>query len=72
MCDTCEWEAYLDTIQEAIDDAANLPQKAEDFAASVTEKLEDIQQWVEDNEHITEAQAEAVDNMAEGIGKWRR
>lgn len=72
MCDRCEWEEWLERIREATDDASGLPDQADDFADSVTEKLEDIQAWVEEFEHITEAQAMAVENMEAGIGKWAK
>lgn len=70
MCDHCDYESWLDEIHDAVEEAETLPERAEDFAASVVEKLEDIAAWVEDNEHITEAQQTAVENMRAGIEKW--
>lgn len=72
MCDECEWKEWLETIRGAISDAADLPERAEDFADSVTEKLEDIEAWVEENEHITDGQTSAVSNMEAAIGRWMK
>lgn len=70
MCDECRWETYLETIEEAVADAERIEGPGRDFADSVTEKLEGIKVWVQRTEHITDAQADAVDNMAGGIDRW--
>lgn len=72
MCKTCDWEDCIGDIDEALSNLSGLPEAAADFAASVEEKLTSIREWVEDNEHVTEAQEDAVDNMAAGIRKWMR
>lgn len=72
MCDACGWEDYIQEMEASLSDLAGLPDQAADFAASVEEKLVDTKCWVEDNEHITDAQATAVDNMIAGIQKWMR
>ena len=69
MCGSCGWEDYLEEIAATFDAATDLPDRAADFADSVTEKLEGIAAWVEEHEHVTEAQKTAVANMA--VGVWR-
>jgi hypothetical protein len=63
---------FLDDIDDAIASAEDLPERAEDFADGVLEKLRSIRQWVVDNDHVTEAQERAVQNMAGGIARWER
>lgn len=70
MCKACEWEAALDEIDEALADVGNIPPAGADFAASVEEKLQSIREWIETNQHVTEAQETAIGNMADGIRKW--
>jgi hypothetical protein len=72
MCENCNWEDYIEAMESALSDLVDLPDRAADFAVSVEEKLVDIKCWVEDNGHITDAQARAVDNMIAGIQKWIR
>lgn len=46
--------------------------EAWDFASSVREKTEDIGATIEERNHVTLAQAEALDNMESGISRWIR
>jgi hypothetical protein len=48
----------------------DLPEAAEDFAASVEEKTNGILEWIEENDHVTDAQIKALDNMADGVERW--
>ena len=49
------------------------PQRgAADFVASVGEKLDNMAEWIEDKEHVTPAQEEAIENMIAGAEKWLR
>jgi hypothetical protein len=70
MCDECCWEDFIPEIEAALSDVEELPEAAADFAVSVEEKLSGIQFWIQENEHITDAQAHAVKNMMLGIQKW--
>ena len=54
MYDGCDWEDYVDKIEEMQGDSDY------DFAEST---LIGILDWVEDNEHITEKQQDAIDNI---------
>lgn len=51
-----DWSCWLDIIEELLDDMRKYG-----FAK---ETLENIYQWVDDNEHITEAQTIAITNIA--------
>lgn len=54
MCDKCGWEELLETIEEMLEDDTY------EFAADT---LEGIEEWVNDNEHCTPRQEEAVENI---------
>jgi hypothetical protein len=56
-----------DDLESLIED---LPERAEDFAASLNEKMHSICQWVEANEHATESQITALENMIAGAERW--
>ena len=70
MCDECDWGSYDSKIDEVIEKIEDLPEKAEDFGQSAMQTLEGIQGWITSNEHITDAQMSAVDNIAQGVEKW--
>ena len=72
MCSECGWEDALDRACDLRDRAEELPERAEDFSSSVWDVLNDIAIWIEDNEHVTDAQKVALDNIAGGIAKWER
>lgn len=64
------WEdalALCDEIRELLDD---LPERADDFATSVEEKVDSIAEWIADNEHVTPAQLQALENMKAGCERW--
>ncbi len=53
MCNRCEWEDHLETLSGLVDDP--------DYEwASI---LPSIKEWVEENEHITPRQKQAVRNV---------
>lgn len=54
MCDTCNWNLYVDTIDTLLDDGEY------DFASDT---LYGIRDFAEENEHITEGQKKAVENI---------
>lgn len=72
MCESCEWAAALEEIDEAESMLDDLPERAEDFADSVRETLSSIRGWIEENSHVTPAQESAISNIEAGIGKWQR
>ena len=47
-----------------------LPDEASDFRASVEERVTDMRQWVVERGHVTERQAEALQNMRAGCERW--
>jgi hypothetical protein len=60
MCKNCEWEELLDRIDELLSD--------EDFEFA-QETLEGIRSWVEEKEHCTDRQWEAVENIASSLDR---
>lgn len=54
MCDGCEWENRLDQANEMLDDVSL------EFAYDT---IEGIRDWIEENEHATEQQCDALDNI---------
>lgn len=55
MCDDCEWVDQLDAIDDLLED------ERYEFAQDT---LEGIREWVEENEHITDGQKKAINNIA--------
>ena len=43
-----------------------------EFSASVREKVGSIKEWVEENDHCTGKQGDALENMRDGVSKWVR
>ena len=72
MCDDCEWEDALNLVAEIESEADDVPERGEDFATSVVEKAKDIGSTIEENEHVTDAQQDALDNMMSGLQRWTR
>jgi len=77
MCESCGWQAALERIDEALGivnevrDACG-SDAAQDFCDGVHERLLSIEEWVQEKRHVTEAQTQAVENMATAAGKWLR
>ena len=67
-----DWEAAIELCKELTAELADLPERAEDFAASVEEKVLSIQEWIEENKHVTPKQLEALNNMQFGVRKWQQ
>lgn len=72
MCESCKWREALEVADAILLLLPELPEKAEEFVESVEGKVESIRGWVEDNEHVTEKQESALDNMLRGAEKWSR
>ncbi|MCE5277157.1 MAG: hypothetical protein ABFD92_16640 [Planctomycetaceae bacterium] len=56
MCQGCEWEDLIERIDEMLDE------EKYEWAADT---LEGIRGWVARNEHCTDKQKQAVDNIEE-------
>ena len=73
MCDSCSWESALERIAEGKELLEEIEaDAAADFVASVGEKFDNMAEWIEDKEHVTPAQEEAIENMIAGAEKWLR
>jgi Fe-S-cluster formation regulator IscX/YfhJ len=66
------WEDAVELCTEIVAELADLPERAENFVESVEEKVLSIQDWIEDNKHVTDKQIEALKNMHLGVQKWLR
>lgn len=58
MCDSCSWSDLLEEIEDMTED---------DRYRFAAETLEGIYEWVESNEHCTEGQKAAVENIKESV-----
>lgn len=56
MCDKCNWESALALADEMLDD----PEERYSFA---DDTISDIRDWIEENEHVTENQEQALQNI---------
>lgn len=54
MCSKCEYKKYINICEDILSDWDN------DWC---WDTIEGIKNWVEDNEHITDAQKEAINNI---------
>lgn len=54
MCAECKWQAVLDDIDDLI---------TEDRYQFALDTLEGICEWVTDNEHVTDGQKIAIENI---------
>lgn len=65
-------EEFARRGNQAICDAEDLPEKAEDFAAGVIDRLQSMVEWATTHGHVTERMETALRNMEHGIEKWQR
>jgi len=56
-----------ESIMEACEE---IPDNGADFATSVYERVQSIAATIEDRNHVTERQREALDNMQAGVERW--
>lgn len=70
MCDSCDWQQAIKDIDEILETLPDLPERAFDFASGVSDTLESIRAWILENEHVTEPQADAIENIDAGVQKW--
>lgn len=54
MCNRCNWESSLDLSEELMNDS--------DYEFAI-DTVENIHDWIEENEHVTDAQQEALSNI---------
>jgi hypothetical protein len=57
MCKTCQWEKALEALNEMTEET--------DTYGWASKTLYGIKEWVEDNEHVTERQEQAIENIRE-------
>ena len=60
MCSRCNWEDLLEQIDRLLDDSDY------EFA---TDTLGGIREWLEENQHCTDRQREAVENIEESLNR---
>ena len=65
-----DWEAFVESAQEALDAAEDIPRSGVHFRDSVQQKIEDMKDWAEENERVTEVMWTALENMRNGIERW--
>ena len=70
MCDSCDWAQALTDIDEILETLPDLPERAFDFASSVHDTLENMRDWIVENEHVTDPQVAAIENIDAGVQKW--
>ena len=77
MCGSCASAAALELAGAIEDMADEISEKffhdnldAMDFADSIREKAGSIADWIEENNHVTGAQEEALGNMKNGAERW--
>jgi hypothetical protein len=67
-----EAEEALNQCDHILELCDEVPEKGEDFAESVREKVESIAEWIRENEHVTDAQKDSLNNMERGVSRWIR
>lgn len=60
----------LDLIEEIFDMADEAPERAEEFVSSVQDKAASIQEYIEQKNHVTPMQLDALRNMRSGLSRW--
>jgi hypothetical protein len=70
MCVSCNWKTAVEWCDRILEDVENMPSRAEEFGESVSEKVSLIQEWVEENEHITDGQRDALERMEASVRRW--
>ncbi len=60
MCDDCKWESLIVRIDEILED--------ENFEFA-QETLEGIRSWVEEKEHCTDRQRDAVESIESSVDR---
>lgn len=70
MCSDCSWEEAIETADEILEICDELPEAGDEFRQSVEEKTRRIRAWIQEHEHCTDKQVNALENMHRGAEKW--
>lgn len=63
-------EEFIGRCFNAISNAEDLPERAEDFACSIIAKLESMSEWAANRKVVTENMWNALRNIEDGIARW--
>ena len=69
MIDVNDPDGAIEFCERLIEDAGDLPERAEDFAHSVIEKAESMSEWIDSNSRVTEKIAAALENMRAAVDR---
>ena len=72
MCQSCDWQRFLDDCRSAMEEISEIPERGADFAASCEDRVGGMMTWAEDNEHVTEKMVTALENIRAGVARWAR
>jgi hypothetical protein len=64
------WESAIEDCDSILSQCDEIPERGEEFADSIREKVGSIRDWIEENKTVTPAQLQALENMADGVGRW--
>jgi len=67
-----EIKSAVDLCKEILTELDGLPEQAEIFQASIEERVLSMQEWIEENSHVTPKQVSALENMMRGVKKWKQ
>ena len=62
----------LELCDDILHLAADVPDEGEEFASSVSESCSDVQATIEQTNHVTDKQFEALENWLQGLRAWVR
>lgn len=65
-----DWQAVANQCTEIVELCETVPDAGRDFADDVAEKVEEVQGWIEENQHVTEKQVEALKGWEAGVRAW--
>lgn len=61
----------IEVCEEIIEDLIpQLPERAEDFRNSIEEKMRDVQDWIIERNHVTDAQSSMIENTRAACWRW--
>lgn len=64
------WEDALRLCDEILSNIDLLPDRAQEFGESVGDKIRSISATIEEMEHVTSNQWNAIQNMGNGVKRW--
>ena len=65
-------QAIEDAIEEILMFNTHSRDDMIDFLDSVGDKVADMRTWITDNEHVTQNQINALENMHDGVVAWQK